>query len=461
MQGISARGLLFAVLAISFLGLLGLSVSLLQAAWRAEDQQFATVEARLLAILEEDGLSGLAFELDRIDRALAPGGDRVEMAVWQVRPNQRRMIRETEPGAAQALLQGGAEIALGGTTLKTQAVDIKAASANWALPMADVDVRFGIETPGIEARFARTTVAYVWGAFALAVILISLMQYDHRQRYRRGLTNINGLLDRYSAGETGLRIDGEMPAPELRVLGDHLNTVLPKIDKLMADLRATSAHLAHELKNPLQKIRSNVGLLVHEGDDKAQSRIAATIDRSIDLADSRLESVMQLFRLQADAHVAMDERLPLGEDLVDLVYDHEEALTARGRQIEMHVDEEIFVKGNGHLIGLMIENLLLNAAKYADPERAISVSLAEAGSEFQLRIENGGTLPDGTKDDLTERYAQGEANAGLTGAGLGLSLVSAIAQKHGFTFSLKPVVGDAGEPSVRAEVLGPRRNGDA
>ena len=81
MQGISARGLLFAVLAISFLGLLGLSVSLLQAAWRAEDQQFATVEARLLAILEEDGLSGLAFELDRIDRALAPGGDRVEMAV--------------------------------------------------------------------------------------------------------------------------------------------------------------------------------------------------------------------------------------------------------------------------------------------------------------------------------------------------------------------------------------------
>ena len=81
-----------------------------------------------------------------------------------------------------------------------------------------------------------------------------------------------------------------------------------------------------------------------------------------------------------------------------------------------------------------------------------------SGFQYSLGFD---TESDSTKDDLTERYAQGEANAGLTGAGLGLSLVSAIAQKHGFTFSLKPVVGDAGEPSVRAEVLGPRRNGDA
>lgn len=455
MQGISARSLLFGVLAISFLGLLGLSASLLSAAERAEDQHFATVEARLLTILEEDGLSGLAFELDRLDRALAPGGDRIEMAVWQIRPNLRRVIRETEPGAADALLGGDEEIAIGATTLKTRTVDVKTASANWALPMADVDVRFGIETPGIEERFARTTVIYVWGAFALAVILISLMQYDHRQRYQRGLADINGLLDRYSAGETGLRIEGNMPAPELRVLGKHLNTVLPKIDGLMADLRATSAHLAHELKNPLQKIRSGVGSLVRERDGEAQSRIAASIDRSIDLADSRLESVMQLFRLQADADVAMDVDVPFGEDLVDLVYDHEEALAARGRQIDIEVSEDIRVVGNRHLLGLMIENLLLNAAKYAEADGRIFVSLDEAGGVFRMRIENVGALPEGSPDDLTTRYAQGLENAGLTGAGLGLSLVSAIAKRHGFAFALTTVAGDDGSV-VRAEIVGPR-----
>ncbi len=460
MQEISARKLLIAGIAMAFLGLLVLSKSLLSAAERAEEQHFSTVETRLLNILEEDGLSGLAFELDRIDRSLTPGGDRIEIAVWQIRPNLRRVIRETEPGAAAALLAGGDEIALDDTNLRTQVVDIKSASVNWSLPMADVDVRFGIESPGIEERFARTTVSYVWIGFAVAVFLISWMEYDHQRRYRRGLIDINGLLDRYSSGETGLQIDEQMSAPELRVLGEHLNVVLPKIDKLMGDLRATSAHLAHELKNPLQKIRSSVGTLVRAGDSETQMRIAATIDRSIDLADSRVESVMQLFRLQADADVAMSPNVPLGEDLVDLVYDHEEALTAKGRQIDMEVDEEIFVTGNGHLIGLMIENLLLNAAKYADAGGVISVALKKVGAEFQMRIENAGVLPEGSTDDLTTRYAQGQDNASLTGAGLGLSLVSAIAKTHGFSFTPSTVAGETGSV-VRAEIKGPRGLDDA
>lgn len=455
MQRVSGRGLLFAVLIVSVLGLGGLSWLLLNAAWRTQAQLFATVENRLLTILEEDGLSGLAFELDRIDRALIPGGDKVEVAVWQVRPNTRRLIRETEPGLAEGLLDHRVTVTFGAVKFQSRAVDVAAASENWALPMADVDLRFAIAVPTVEVRFAQTTVALVGGSFALALFLALLMQYDHRKRYKRGLSEINGVLDRYSAGETGLLIDGAMPAPELRVLGQHLNTVLPKLDTLMADLRTTSAHLAHELKNPLQKIRSNVRRLAGESDGAAKSEIVGTIDRSIDLADSRLESVMQLFRLQADSEVAMKNDIPLGEALVDLVYDHEIALTRNGRCLDIAVDEAVHVWGNAHLIGLMIENLLLNAAKYASGESTIRIALDVSDAEFCLRIENAGALPAGAGDILKTRFAQGADNASLTGAGLGLSLVDSIAKTHVFSFKLAMESRPKNRSFVRAEIVGP------
>ena len=40
-------------------------------------------------------------------------------------------------------------------------------------------------------------------------------------------------------------------------------------------------------------------------------------------------------RLQAEVDVNLDQDVPLGEALVDLVYDHEDSLTARGRSLDL------------------------------------------------------------------------------------------------------------------------------
>ncbi|MCV6592371.1 MAG: HAMP domain-containing histidine kinase [Silicimonas sp.] len=458
-RGISARGVFLAVLALSLAGIVALSFSVLQAAKRSEARLVSTIEARLLTILEEDGLSGLAFELDRLDRALVPGSDRIEVAAWQVRPQSRRLIRETEPGAAAAFLTDATEVALNGQSYRLRAVDVAAASGTWALPMADVDLRFAVAIPTQETRAARTNVRTIAGAYLLAVLLSLLFHLDHRQRYLRGLGQINGLLDRYSNGETGIRIDPNLPAPELRVLGRHLNRVLPKLDALMEDLRNTSAHLAHELKNPLQAIRSAVYRYSREEDAAEQARIARAIDRTIDQADGRLDTVMQLFRLQSETHVARADVVTLGEMLVDLTLDREEALVAQGRKLEIEVDETLRLTANRHLIDLLLENLLGNAAKYAAPGGEIRVSLAEEGRGFRLRIDNSGTLSAAARTDFTQRFAQGDAHASRTGAGLGLSLVATIARVHGFGFSLQNA-GDAEAPLVRAELTWDGGRGD-
>lgn len=434
MDNLSSRKLFLLVFVVSLLGLLALCVSIVRAGHRAENQVMAIVEDRLLSRLEESGISGLAVDLDQIDRALVPGRDHIAVALWQVRPNVRRLIRETEAGVGAAFETTAEKADIERRAYRVRRVDVRAASESWAIPMADVDLRFGVQIPSAEVRAAWTTVGIIGAAYAFAICLTFLLQVEHARRYRQGVLDINSVLDRHSTGEEGLRIEGPLAAPELRELGEHINAVLPKVDSLMDDLRFVAAHLAHELRTPFLKIRIGVDQLREADSEQSRNKFSRAINQHIDRANSQLDSVMQLFRLRADEVVELGQDVRLGEKLTDLVYDKEEALTAKNRTLRMEVDESVVVKGNEHLLNLMLENLLQNAVKYADADGTIKVALRSDGDDFTLTLENGGTLP--TDADMTTRFSQAGDQGGKSGFGLGLSLVGAIAERHGFYFDL-------------------------
>lgn len=448
LPAISGRGLFFAAAALSVALMVGSAVSNLAAARAEEARLFEVIEDRLLTRLEETGISGLATALDQLDQALVPGQNDIEVALWRVRGGERMLVSETRPGVAFAFSGDAARFE--GAPFALRAVDVSAASENWLLPMGDVALTFGVRQPSHEVAAARRTTLFFSLAFGAALSLIFLLDLAHWRRYRRSVDDINALLDRYSAGETGIRIKGDLPARELRVLGQHLNSVLPKLDALFAEIRSISAHLAHELKNPLQAIRSDVRRLEAAEEGPTRAALADGVDQVIDSANGRLETVMQLFRLQADAEIAMQRGVSLGPLVEDIVYDREEAAMAKSLTLALDLAETVSVTGNAHLIELMVDNLMSNAIKYAAPGTEIAVSLVRDGEAFTLDIENAGELPGELAATAFSRFVQGAEHGGSTGAGLGLALVASIAAKHGMTASLA----NASAGRVRARVTG-------
>lgn len=453
-RAVSGQMLFYIALAVSLALTAAFSVSVLAASKRADRQMHQTVEAQMLRILENSGVSGLAAAFDTSRTIVLPGAERLEIALWQVRGDTRRLLLETSEGAAEAFGQPDPHISLNGKTYGLRRVDVAAAAKDWALPMQDVELVFGFQAPTREMRRAYRMIAIIVAVSLSVCLLMSFLQGLYWQRYRTSISRINALLDRYSNGETGIRFTDETPTAELRELGRHLNVVLPRIDGLFADLRALSAHLAHELRTPLQTIRSGVRKIVREDDKALRAGLARKIDQSIDGADARLQTIMQLFRLQADAGVAMTPGVALGQILEDLVYDFEDGLTRHDRTLRMDIDKSVTVTGNVHLIELMISNLLSNTAKYAQPRSEITVTL-KGGQGFTLAVTNAGTLSDDLSAHAFDRYAQGTEHRSLTGSGLGLALVYAIAQKHGFSTGLSPETGPDGAAYVRAVVTGP------
>lgn len=433
---VSGQTLFYGALLLSLALAAAFCFTVWSAAERAERQMVENVANQMLGILEESGVSGLAAAYGKAQRISLPGTDRLEFALWQVRGQTRRVIMETTAHAADMFGEGGERAKLGDTEFALHSVDVAGRSGNWTLPMQDAALVFGIAQPTAEMSRA---VRQIWTILAISFFVCALMvvlQIVHWQRYRRSLQRINMLLERYSDGETGIRFEDETPAPELRELGRQLNVALPKIDGLFADLRTLSAHLAHELRTPLQTIRSGLRKIVREDDADQRAGIARGLDQGIDSADARLQTVMQLFRLQADAEVKLDAGVGLGDLLEDLIYDFEEDLLRKERTLDIQIDKTLTVTGNPHLLELMISNLLSNAAKYAPVSSDICVSLVADQGRFQLRVENDGTLPKGLSDLAFDRFTQGNEHRSETGFGLGLGLVRAIAKKHGYSSRL-------------------------
>lgn len=461
-SSLSARGLFFASLLFSMLIVIGLALSIFLSAQRSNDTTRAAIETRLLTLLEEGGTASLMVAIEQATDRFLPGQDRIEVAVWRARSGTRTLLRETSAGIGTlfAPVQTGmsAKVDFDDSRFIVRAIDVASTSQDWSLPMSDIEVRFGISTPTVVDKTARRTILLVVLGSALALTVGLALHAVHWRRYRTGLTEINSLLDRYAAGETGIRPDGRSGPPELANLVKHLDVVLPRFDTLLAELRSISAHLAHELKTPLQAIRSEIGKITAAEDAETREALARSVDGKIDAANARLQTVMQLFRLQSDAHVPIEEDLALGTVLVDLIYDFEDMLAARGRKLHTEIDETVHVNGNAYLVELMIENLLMNAAKYAPPDAEIIVGLSCSDKDFTLEVSNtGGTFPKALAERAFERFARGTDHEEIAGVGLGLSIVKAIVERHGFKAALPARTDPSGKPMATVQITGPIR----
>ncbi len=93
------------------------------------------------------------------------------------------------------------------------------------------------------------------------------------------------------------------------------------------------------------------------------------------------------------------------------------------------------MRANRELISQALANLVDNAIKYADegsetPEVAISVG-QDAGQVTLSVADNGIGIAEADRARATERFVRLEESRSKPGAGLGLSLVAAVAQLHG------------------------------
>ena len=191
--------------------------------------------------------------------------------------------------------------------------------------------------------------------------------------------------------------------------------------------------LTHELKNPLSTIRFSLESIKRsrapgEDSDAPVQHIAQSVDRM----DALIEHVAESNQVE---HGQMDviEHLNLTQIVLETIMDY-----SHPDKFNFTHSEDTSLHANRPLVNVVVENLLGNGYKYASDGR-VNVTLSNepksptrAHSSVVLRVSNEVTaenLPD--QNQLFTRYYRHPNVMGISGMGIGLSLVKSAVERMG------------------------------
>lgn len=258
------------------------------------------------------------------------------------------------------------------------------------------------------------------------------------RRMLKRVDQVSRTARRIVAGDLSQRIATTGSDDEFDRLADSLNSMLDQIERLMTGMRLATDALAHDLRSPLTRLRGRIELALRQSPDPAGDREAlADVLAQADAALVTFESLLKI--AMAEAGIPRNDLVPV--DLAAIARDAAELYEplAEEKQIDLtcNADTGVPVQGQPELLAQALTNLLDNAVKYTPAGGLISVNVTVDGQCPVVTVaDTGPGISAENRSRVLERFVRLEECRSTPGAGLGLSLVAAVAKLHDATVVL-------------------------
>jgi signal transduction histidine kinase len=276
------------------------------------------------------------------------------------------------------------------------------------------------------------------GAIALGIMTVVavLLGWVIAGRALRPLRVITAATRRISADSLHERLTMTGPRDELTELADTIDGLLARLEGAFAAQRRFVANASHELRTPLTTMRASVDVAVAKpGPVPPQTiALAGRLRGELDQIDRLLDGLLALARAQ---HGDLPGLTTVSLDSVAAasLAARADAVAARTLTVRHTVGRDgAWVDGSPALLHRMADNLIDNAIGHNTEGGWVSVTTAAGGPGARLVVETGGDVLDQAQvDQLTQPFRRlgADRTGSDRGAGLGLSIVAAIAEAHG------------------------------
>ncbi|HUA70535.1 MAG TPA: HAMP domain-containing sensor histidine kinase [Solirubrobacteraceae bacterium] len=261
------------------------------------------------------------------------------------------------------------------------------------------------------------------GAALLAALLAAVLTGRGLRPLRR-LAVGAGEIER--TADPSRRLPAREVADEIGQLTGVLNRMLSSLEASRAGERRFLADASHELRTPVTTLLGNVEFAARHG---ADPDVLEELQRDARRLARLVDDLLALERV--DAGVAGDEEVDLGAVVRGVVGAHAGSEEDRERVSSVGADHA-FVRGDEGALTRAVENLVENALVHGPDGGRVTISVSRSNGSARVTVSDEGPGPDpADRDRLFERFWRGAGASGRPGSGLGLSIVSAIVDRHG------------------------------
>jgi signal transduction histidine kinase len=231
--------------------------------------------------------------------------------------------------------------------------------------------------------------------------------------------------------------DVDMPIPEVAGndeagrLSRALQRTTSRLRRLLDTQRNLLADTAHELRNPLTVIHTNLDLLRLEIDPATRAEVADETLAEAQRMRRLVDDLLLLAEVEGGQHqarepVRLDE---LVRSAVSSIADQTPT-----HRIDVEADDALVVQGNAEQLRRVIVNLVENAIQYGGPESQVRVAVKRLGRRGVVEVSDTGPgIAAEHIPHLFDRFYRVDSarRRSTGGTGLGLSIVREIVTAHG------------------------------
>jgi signal transduction histidine kinase len=308
-----------------------------------------------------------------------------------------------------------------------------------AVPVSSAGVVYGAvrvtyPTTELDALVARNWLRL--GLLSVAVLIaVAAIGFLLARGVSRPVRNLRAVARQLTLGRLDARASTDSGAPELRALGETINAMAERLQRVVESQRLFVADASHQLRTPLTALRLRLETLEPHLPAAQQDKLDAAITETVRLG-RMVDSLLTLARADAGAdEVAQVDAVDIAAGRVDTWAD-----TAAERNVWLNLRSApcppvVTVPG---ALEQILDNVLSNAISASPANGMVTVLVRPSGPEWvDVRVvDEGHGLAEPERAKAFDRFWRARDARSGSGFGLGLAIARRLAEASGGTVTL-------------------------
>lgn len=242
---------------------------------------------------------------------------------------------------------------------------------------------------------------------------------------------------------------------EIKELADTLSyaqSELSKLDRYQKDL---VANVSHDLRTPLTLIAGYSEMMKDYPSEMTKENLQIIVDEAKRLT-ALVNDILSLTNMQNNAVKYQKENYNLTENIEAIISRNAKLLSSVNCKVVFEKEQDVIINADGQKIEIAIYNFLNNAVNYCGEDKLVIVRQEIVNNVVRISfIDHGIGIEQKHINDIWNRYYKvgKNHNRGIGGSGLGLSIVKAVLEGHGFEYGVKSEVGVGSEFWFSAPII--------